>query len=582
MIDPSTLPAPVLEWRKASHAIAPRATSSGSAVLDRARALAERLPPSVEGHGGDEALFKAACELATILGEDAAAIEGVLADVYNPRCAPSWDLGKLRREARRAAMRQATPEARYARRREARVTVPDPGAAAFHVPAPDVMPAAAMFVQTPRGDEQWHYDPRRENYRAFGDKGLIASLKLTGADAYVEVQDGAKVRTPRQIMNSIHVGQVEHVHIDFSCPRGGTYDPEYADGGGLMVEGVYCPTIAPVFDPAVDAWLQALAGRAHTALGVFVASCAQAHIHRPAVAVAITGPHSIGKSVFAKALARMWGATHPVTLRTVVEKFNASMTRCPIVLDDEGNALRARLVSTETFRELLQSEARDVEPKGLEKRTLRGCQRFLITGNDASVLVFTDSAGPQAIDALTQRLLYVRVPDEQGPHVTALLEQLHTAPDSGRVDMDRVCGHFAWIQANTPVGGGRFIGAALADASATAAALVANTLEAHSSVFERIRAVLEGDAPPNKAVFIASGAVWVRAGELLTALNANTTGERWELGRLRAALAPFRGPRGAVWRDGGTVRAWELDAARMIDALGVDESRALDALERHA
>jgi hypothetical protein len=102
---------------------------SGHADLDRARALAKRLPPSVEGHGGDAALFRAANELSTVLGEDVDAVLVVLAETFNPRCMPQWDQVKLRREAERAAGRQATPEARMRRRRdEAREVDP------FHPP----------------------------------------------------------------------------------------------------------------------------------------------------------------------------------------------------------------------------------------------------------------------------------------------------------------------------------------------------------------------------------------------------------------------------------------------------------------
>lgn len=90
-------------------------------ALERAVAIAERIPASIEGHGGDEALFQCARELATQLGEDADAIEFVLAEVFNPRCLPAWPATKLAREAARAAATQATPEARFARRHEERI-----------------------------------------------------------------------------------------------------------------------------------------------------------------------------------------------------------------------------------------------------------------------------------------------------------------------------------------------------------------------------------------------------------------------------------------------------------------------------
>jgi KaiC/GvpD/RAD55 family RecA-like ATPase len=78
------------------------------------------MPASIAGMGGDEALFVAANEVATQLGEDPAAIEGVLTDTFNPRCDPPWPAAKLRYEATRAASRQATPEARHRRRADER------------------------------------------------------------------------------------------------------------------------------------------------------------------------------------------------------------------------------------------------------------------------------------------------------------------------------------------------------------------------------------------------------------------------------------------------------------------------------
>lgn len=102
------------------------APASGAA-LARAEAVAARLPPSVEGHGGDLALLRCASEVATILGPDPDAILDVLNRVFAPRCLPPWPPAKLAREAQRAAERQATPEASYVRARRAGPALPDSG-----------------------------------------------------------------------------------------------------------------------------------------------------------------------------------------------------------------------------------------------------------------------------------------------------------------------------------------------------------------------------------------------------------------------------------------------------------------------
>lgn len=117
-----------------AHADAPDIDDRTMRALERAVALAERIPASIEGHGGDEALFQCARELATQLGEDARAIEWVLSDVFNARCLPPWPAAKLAREAQRAADTQATPEARFARRHEERVAARQ---ADFHAAQPE-------------------------------------------------------------------------------------------------------------------------------------------------------------------------------------------------------------------------------------------------------------------------------------------------------------------------------------------------------------------------------------------------------------------------------------------------------------
>lgn len=99
--EPPALPMP----EPSATAPATRSAAADAGDVDaRAAALAERLPPSVSGHGGDRALFTAAGELATVL-DSPEAVHAVLADVFNPRCRPPWPDSKLRREARAAVER---------------------------------------------------------------------------------------------------------------------------------------------------------------------------------------------------------------------------------------------------------------------------------------------------------------------------------------------------------------------------------------------------------------------------------------------------------------------------------------------
>jgi len=94
----ATAPAVVAPVAKTT---AKTAVSATDAAFDSAIAIAQRMPPSVEGHGGDAALFACARQIATVI-MDVEIIEAVLDAVYNTRCLPPWPSSKIKREAERA------------------------------------------------------------------------------------------------------------------------------------------------------------------------------------------------------------------------------------------------------------------------------------------------------------------------------------------------------------------------------------------------------------------------------------------------------------------------------------------------
>jgi hypothetical protein len=74
---------------------AARSDSTYDQKLKRAKAWLAEVDPAVEGHGGHNKTFYAACRLACgflLEGED---VFGLLRDDYNPRCQPPWTLEEL-------------------------------------------------------------------------------------------------------------------------------------------------------------------------------------------------------------------------------------------------------------------------------------------------------------------------------------------------------------------------------------------------------------------------------------------------------------------------------------------------------
>ncbi len=214
-------------------------------------------------------------------------------------------------------------------------------------------------------------------------------------------------------------------------------------------------------------------------------------------------------------------------------------------------------------------------------RMLRGAQRFVVTANDVSAFTFANGAGVGAVDAIAERLLQIVVPKEAGDHVRGLLDKLRR--DDGEIDFDRMMGHFEHIRQTTPLPDAsvRFLGSD-PDKQAAQSAVVAGIVQEFELVFEMVASLLtdgasigginrDGETVVLPALFMAHGAVWARASHLAEfwALH-HPRGPYLSVKDAQKALAPFRGPRDSVKFKGKSLRAWELDAGRLVRALGLD------------
>lgn len=87
--------------------------ASGSPEEDQARAffvrrITEEMPPSVEGQGGDAALWQVAIQAASIRLAPELATSLVL-EYFNPRCQPPWDPSAIERKIEQAWTRSTVP-----------------------------------------------------------------------------------------------------------------------------------------------------------------------------------------------------------------------------------------------------------------------------------------------------------------------------------------------------------------------------------------------------------------------------------------------------------------------------------------
>jgi hypothetical protein len=410
-------------------------------------------------------------------------------------------------------------------------------------------------------------------HQPIAEKNVRLRCRELGYDqSLIEFSD--KNGKPRSVDALIEGSGAMYTHTAYAFANRVTqYDP--ANRGSVLI-GYPRTALEARYDADADAWLRALGGRHYDRLAVWIASCDQRHIDRLSACLVLIGEKDIGKSMFSLACALLWGQTPP-PLGLVVEKFNADLLRCPILVDEEAQLFGSKALSTKRFRALVQERSRSVELKGKERCELHGSMRAIVPCNGYSDLCFGDMGGPAVIDALRDRLLVIDALDRTAACAAPLAKLRHVADDY-IVDLPRVAAHMAWLCETVALPAERFLGCGGDNAGG---AILAGHVDEHVDLWETFRDWLDSAG--------ACGAWSARPEGLCVepsslAQSLEHTGRGWSLRDVRAALAPFHKgahrPRNDVRSGGDGVRRrlWVLDHMRIADALCLD----LDGLERLA
>jgi hypothetical protein len=254
-----------------------------------------------------------------------------------------------------------------------------------------------------------------------------------------------------------------------------------------------------------------------------------------------------------------------------IAQFNGTITRCPIVVDDECAALRGRKVTSAEFRQRVQATERDYEPKGQEKIQLIGCTREGITANDLAEVTFAAVNGSGVSEALRDRLLVVECLDANAAR--AALTSVRAGSDDREIE--RIMGHLAWVWATHELqSAGRFIGAGGDNAARVAIAGIAadgaemwDYLASWLDVMQKDNAM---DAKVPAAPWVwRGGEVWANASAIAPMLKLKG-GHPWSVKEvLRLLRAIASGPAERLEReDGSRARYWPLDSTQLSLLLG--------------
>lgn len=269
----------------------------------------------------------------------------------------------------------------------------------------------------------------------------LSPAQSASVQLYNLTDTGKQFKTLKQLVDEY--GTVaEKVRLDLTAQKT-TYDEK----ARCIIEAP-CPLrpIQPVYHADVEQWLNILAGpELINDLKTWIAMVT--NLKEICVALFLTGRASVGKSMMALGLSRLWTTSGPTPLDAAFEDFNDSILGCPLTFADEalpkdyrGNTKNAQL------RLHIQQRERTVRRKFMANAKLLGATRTIVAAHDIKVLESPDATSENEIAATSER--YFRIPTNPEA-ANYLAHYVNTfAPGRGWVDDDIIAQHALWIRDN--------------------------------------------------------------------------------------------------------------------------------------
>lgn len=144
-------------------------------------------------------------------------------------------------------------------------------------------------------------------------------------------------------------------------------------------------------------------------------------LDRPSKALYLWGDPDVGKSFLALCLSRLWSDAGASTGHDLVDDFNSSITRCPLIFMDEQLPVEFRgRRGTERLRHEIQAITRPYHAKFRSKVQVQGALRFMFAANHPHMVETDDTLTSADAEGVRQRIEVVHVPTAAKQYLRSL------------------------------------------------------------------------------------------------------------------------------------------------------------------
>jgi len=242
--------------------------------------------------------------------------------------------------------------------------------------------------------------------------------------------------------------------IRMLCVHRGNYlTHDESDNTQFVISPFWLRDLEPRFDERVETWLQLAAEDGKSEDLVLALAYLLAFKHGPTAALALIGPRSVGKKLIATGLAECVNTLQCCSGRVLVSRFNAELTKSPIIWIDEGLPKgKDGIDFADNFRNLVTGGKQRVEPKGKEPFEVAGVHRVLITANNYEAIAKLGEDAPRTqddLDAISERLVVFQLQKRAADYLGRIDTTGWIAGDNGAPSQYVIARHLLWHLMNT-------------------------------------------------------------------------------------------------------------------------------------